>query len=127
MHCRGNGTTDARILCRGREEYPGGLGWYVGDDAVVKFWVSVNATAERTGGRRVDAGTDDVPVTVTAGSGPGDTTLLAGLVVVTAVVLAAGWWWLRRWEYRVPPRRDSPLLGDDLADPVVVRLDESAV
>lgn len=73
------------------------FGVTVSDDAVAtQSAVTLNATAERADGRRVDAGSYAVPVTVVEGSGPGSTTLFVGLALVVAVLLGGGWWWLRR-------------------------------
>jgi hypothetical protein len=72
------------------------FGLTVSDDAVpAQSSVVLNVTAERADGRPIDAGRYVVPVTVTEGSGPGNTTLFVGGLILVALALAGGWYWLQ--------------------------------
>jgi hypothetical protein len=73
------------------------FGLTVSDDAVAtNASVTMNVTGERPDGEPVDLGTYTVPVTVTEGAGPGNTTLFVGGAILVALALGAGWWWFRR-------------------------------
>ncbi|WP_251329383.1 COG1361 S-layer family protein [Haloplanus pelagicus] len=73
------------------------FGLTVSEDAVpTHSSVTMNVTGERPDGEVIPVGTYEVPVTVTAPSGPTDTAVLAAWIVAVVVLLVGGGWWLRR-------------------------------